>query len=359
MSDLNCLNPDCQISTTGSCAENHPSKEACPNYNNENDTNIDIDIDYDDDREEGYDESNTHDRIANTSVDINIKVYSGDSLTETEASDLLRERPAKIIVLMGDSGSGKSTFIQALYELFQRGTLGDFLFSSSKTLLGFDKRSFYSRLSSGQNIPSTPRTSISDGLRYFHLVLKHRNDLSNSIDILLSDRAGEKYKQSRNSPSLASDLHELYIADKIFILMDGEKIANKENRTSASNVVRQNIRLISDNIPVNTSNNIKILITKFDIINTHPNKDDILDYLSKYKERLSTEFTAKNITLEFYYISSRDPSGQMPLAYGLDKLITEWPEDNICTKYNTILDNSIQTSREIDNFIFKVQIEGV
>ncbi|EBV8849161.1 hypothetical protein AUA06_22210, partial [Salmonella enterica subsp. arizonae serovar 18:z4,z23:-] len=66
-----------------------------------------------------------------------------------------------------------------------------------------------------------------------------------------------------------------------------------------------------------------------------------------------------NITLEFYYISSRDPSGQMPLAYGLDKLITEWPEDNIYTKYNTILDNSIQTSREIDNFIYKLQIEGV
>ncbi|EBK8348495.1 hypothetical protein DVD94_17175 [Salmonella enterica] len=141
--------------------------------------------------------------------------------------------------------------------------------------------------------------------------------------------------------------------------MDGEKIASKENRTSASNVVRQNIRLISDNIPVNTSNKIKILITKFDIINTHHNKDDILDYISKYKERLSAEFTEKNITLEFYYISSRDPSGQMPLAHGLDKLITEWPEDNRCTKYNTILNNSIQTPREIDNFIYKVQIEGV
>src|SRR3546814_19793189 len=111
------------------------------------------------------------------------------------------------------------------------------MFCQSRSLLGFEKKTLQSRAMSGSATPDTPRTSVQEGLQFFHLALTDETNVKRT-DILISERAGELYSEVRDRHETAHQLIEVIKANTISIILDGERVRESRRRGRAIASVR-------------------------------------------------------------------------------------------------------------------------
>lgn len=310
---IRCSKPDCQVSITGSCAEGHDPLASCPNFGQEP-------IEDEDEFDESF-----IDEEENPSTDHpGVRLPDGEALTPDALERFKLGAPVSVISIIGDSHSGKTTLLCSLYDRFLRGPFSDHLFSGSRSLVALEKRLHFSRIDSGRSTPETQRTSISDGLRYFHFSVSHTEMPSMKLHIMLSDRAGESYKQARDNTTLVKQLIEIPSADRVVILLDGSKVADPIERAGAIQAVRQTLRVLLDNGALNSSSIVQVVTTKFDLLVNHAEGQELNDILENFNIGLTSSFSEQLSELSFWKISARDPSGQFEQAYGVDRLFSDW-----------------------------------
>ena len=105
-----CKKLDCLIARTGKCAEGHEPVHSCPNF----DGMIEEDDDFDE--EDAADPNNRN--IASLA---SIQLPPGDLLSVADVEHFLLGRAATFVSVIGDSNSGKTTLMCALYDRFLRG----------------------------------------------------------------------------------------------------------------------------------------------------------------------------------------------------------------------------------------------
>src|SRR5579862_3171963 len=87
-------------------------------------------------------------------------VTSEAALTLPEARTLSGRRGARVALMMGEVGTGKTTLLVETWErLLVEGALGDSSIAGSRTALAFEERAFYARIGSERATPLTPRTA--------------------------------------------------------------------------------------------------------------------------------------------------------------------------------------------------------
>jgi hypothetical protein len=305
---IGCKKPECPVATTGECAEGHATTK-CPNY-----------ISQDDEEIEGGDD---HDDKSSDRVPL-ARLPSGEALTPEDVEVFLRWRPAKFVSIVGDSFSGKTTLVCALYDRFLRGPFAGFGFVGSRTLMALEKRSYYSRVDSGLAVPDTARTSIADGLRFFHVSVAPAIAPATPIELLISDRAGELYRQARANSDRVRELIEVMRADRVVILLDGGRLANIEDRASALQGARQMIRALLDNGAIGGNAIVQLVTTKFDLVQSAPDRNDVITARTDFHGRLTADFAHRLAELSFWDVAARAPSGALPPAHGLDVLFQDW-----------------------------------
>lgn len=308
-----CTKADCQVAVTGSCPEGHTPLASCPNYREQPAGERDV---YDDDHDGSAEET--------TPVVERVSLSSGDALSSDEVDQFLRWRAATFVTVVGDSHSGKTTLICALYDRFLKGTFGGLGFAGSRTLVAFERRSHHSRVESGRSTPETARTSHLDGLRYFHFALASIGNPTKRTDLLLSDRSGEVYRSARNTASVVATLPEIPQANRIVLLLDGGRVANAIERNGAMQSVRQSLRVFLDNGALGSTSTVQIVTTKVDLIAVNDAQADIVDALSGFRERLASDFAPRLRTLSFHDVAARDPNNAFAPAHGLDALVEDW-----------------------------------
>jgi len=309
---MGCRRSGCAIQSTGACSEGLSPPESCPNFVAK--TRADSPS-YDGELDVGSSDNQPRDRV---------HLARGEALTVEEVDEFLRWRPATFVCIVGESQSGKTTLVSSLYERFLDGAFGGFEFTSSRTLLGFERRSHLNRVESGRAKPDTLRTSLQDGLRYFHFAVTRARLSGPRVDLLLSDRSGEVYRSARNTSNVVVTLTEISQADRVVLLLDGGKIIDPFERSGALQSVRQMLRVLVDNSAVGRTSCVQIVTTKVDLLAESPARSEIGPILSAYRERLHQDFSPKLHTLSFYEIAARDPSSKLPLAHGLDVLLNTW-----------------------------------
>src|SRR5258708_4978508 len=77
-----------------------------------------------------------------------VGLETGAPLNASETEILRRHRRTRLVVLAGDSKSGKTTLLASIFLRFQQGPFGDYLFAGSHTLMGFEARCWPSRAAS-------------------------------------------------------------------------------------------------------------------------------------------------------------------------------------------------------------------
>ncbi|MCZ7484142.1 TRAFAC clade GTPase domain-containing protein [Rhizobium rhizogenes] len=251
-----------------------------------------------------------------------VALPGGEAMTSEEVNRFLLGREASFVTIVGDKDSGKSTIVCAIYDRLLRGPYANLAFAQSRTLMALERRSHYSRIESGRAVPDTPRTSILEGLHYFHLGLVMGDN--DRVDLLISDRAGEVYRDARGDSSLIETLPELPQADRLILLIDGRRAANPLERASALQAVRQSLRAFLDGGALGTNSVVQVVTTKMDLISGSADEVATTAALSEFEHRLNRDFSNRVAELSFRKIAARDPVGNLAPAFGLDAMLVEW-----------------------------------
>jgi ATPase subunit of ABC transporter with duplicated ATPase domains len=69
-----------------------------------------------------------------------IRLYSGEELSLKDVNLVTHKYLYKLILIIGDTDSGKTTLLATLYDLFQIAPFKDYLFAGSLTQIGFETR---------------------------------------------------------------------------------------------------------------------------------------------------------------------------------------------------------------------------
>lgn len=238
-----------------------------------------------------------------------INLFSGDEIAVDNLSDLTYKYRVNLVLLMGDSDSGKTTLIASLFDLFQKGAVSNYYFAGSRTQIGFEKRCFLARWrESGRNESDTPHTT-SMSLKYLHLAVRDSKCKEPSKHLLLSDVSGELFKQIRDHEDQMNDFAEIDNADHIFCLADGEALASPKKKHSTKEKVVALLSRAIQSGKITSSHKVNIVISRLDKI--HKKKDEIEAF---FVEPLKAKFP--EYLDQIFYVASRSDDTGSPIKFG-------------------------------------------
>ena len=243
-------------------------------------------------------------------------------LSLEEADAMLRWRPASLIAVVGERNGGKTTLVTEIYERFLRGSFASLLFAQSLSLLGFERKSFQSRAESGAELPDTPRTSKQDGLRMFHLAVADEAHLSRT-DLLVSERAGEVYREIRDQPARAAELLEVKKAATVALVIDGQRVLDDRRRAEVLASVRNVLRALADGGMIASGAQVQLVTTKCDLLDADV-AAAAADALGEFEQRMADAYAGRFGAIEAFRTAARDPRGVVEPARGLAPLLRSW-----------------------------------
>ncbi len=341
-----CRKPDCQVVLTGSCAEGHSPLASCPHYGDQQAEQRDI-----------FDRELDATAEGATPDVERVSLPTGDAMTPDEVDQFLRWRDATFVTVIGDSHSGKTTLICALYDRFLKGTFAGLGFAGSRTLVALERRSHHARVESGRATPETAHTSLQEGLRYFHFAVAPNGQPGKRTDLLLSDRSGEVYRRARNNSTVVGTLPEIPQADRIALLLDGRRVADPIERNGAIQSARQTLRVFLDNDALGPTSIVQIVTTKFDLIAASQDVQEIGDALTAFRERLIADFARRLKSLSFHDIAARDPTTKFAPAHGLDTLLVDWASPR--SRYTPLARPPLALNSEFDRLLARTPLEAL
>ena len=299
-----CSYNGCKVQTDGKCALGRDPVESCENYA------ADLEpIEKVDEPEEP--------RTVPP-----VPIWAGNKMLLADYSALSRRRQLRTVALIGEEKVGKTTLLCSIYAMFCNGPFAGLTFAGSETLLGFAKLQAFAMLNSGRFSPTVPRTSRRDPLAFFHLALaRSRRDV---IDLVIADRSGEAYADARTSTDLIGTLDEFRLAERVCFLLDGGRLASKDDRTAYTRNFRQMINALHDNGALARANAVEVLSTKLDITRRSDAAD--IGYLNDFQDRVVSDFGKKGLVISSQQICALPKADRTVGIVGLDDLIRRWTE---------------------------------
>ena len=189
-----------------------------------------------------------------------------------DTGSILRAGQSRVIAIVAPRGAGKTTLIASLYELIQKGPIGNRRFARSRTLYAFERACHDLRAASLRIIPKTERTLLTD-VHFYHLGI--RIGSAPILDLLLSDRAGEDYRGVTDDPSIARGFGEVIRADTLTFLVDGGRLLDLATRQAVQSEVVLIVQALIDGDAVTGRQRVAIVLTKIDEIVTSIDRERV------------------------------------------------------------------------------------
>lgn len=300
-----CANPDCRIAQDGRCVEGFANKAECPQFGK-------IQIVSAQDAANGA-------QIPRSGV----AMPGATTLTVEEAGDIVKARKTHVIAITGPLDAGKTSLIAGLYDLFNLGQVGSVAFGQSYSLHAFEEAAHHSRAASRRELPETSRTPRGE-VRFYHLDLSD-SSTGSAPSVLLGDRAGEEYLETRSNTDLAKTFPELPRADVLTILVDGQRLLDSGQRHNVRSEVRQTIQAFVEAEVVRGTQCLAVVLTKLDAVRKSEDggKQAMQDF-STIVQLLRTKFGTTFAAIEPFEVAAQPKSNGAIQGEGLEKLLAYW-----------------------------------
>jgi hypothetical protein len=296
---LICDNPDCRIAETGKCVEGL-EQTACPHFGKEPATAAPSDA-----------------------PPASLELPSGRRLDREEAGAVLRQREARVVAIVGPRDAGKTSFIASLYDLFQIGTVADWLFGGSQTLHAFEFACHDGRAPSRRDVPDMHRTPVGD-VQFYHLNVAHQGS-PEVIALLLGDRSGELYSASSDDSTQAKGFDEVHRADVITLLVDGERLADAGKRHNAQMEVRTILRVLVEANLVNSRQRLAIVLTKADVfIKDSTRQASVESDFNRLARAITNEHSPHFAAITTFITAASPQAGEMMRGTGVANVMAYW-----------------------------------
>jgi len=252
-----------------------------------------------------------------------INLPTGKELDDLEAANLQAARSVRLVVVAGPVGSGKTTLIASLYELFQWNRVSDYSFGGSRTLPAFERRCYLSRIASERAAADTERTTYGE-VRYLHLQIWKEDFTRGPLDLLFTDITGESFESARNSIAECERLEFLRQADHFLLLLDSEKLVRKEKRWQVAHEGMMLLRSCLDSKMLSGTSLVNVVFAKFDYLHAAWNEENDR-FLEKVMDEFQKEFGSRVGRLTFSQVAARPTeSPKLNFGHGLPELLKDW-----------------------------------
>lgn len=250
-----------------------------------------------------------------------ITFSSGFPMLLREARVITEQHDARLVVVMGEKDAGKTTLLAELHHQFLTAPYAGFLFAGSRTLVGFEEKCFYSRIESGGEEDDTERTKHMD-VRVLHLALRDEQRRGPATHLLFADVSGERFRQIRGSREEAGEFAPLLKrADRIALLVDGERLADVKTRQMSSTQPKTLIRGLLEAGALDGHSFIDVVFAKWDAV-LAAKAEDVAGQLEGILKR---DHAPRLGQMHFHRVSSRRKH-DVPIeeGLGLDGLLRAW-----------------------------------
>jgi hypothetical protein len=188
-------------------------------------------------------------------------LYGPERLNAEEASRLLAQGPGRLVVWVGERGSGRTTLTAQLYEHQRRPGL-DAMFAGSWTLLAFEQMLHPRGRTAVFDRPPDPE-QIDDGRELLHLALNTDGD---RVHLLIADLPGEPFSRLADNQLAPSQIRWLDRADKLVLIVDGARLCVPETRGTTVTRARQLLeRLTAGGLPHGGAE-LALIVSKWDLV---------------------------------------------------------------------------------------------
>ena len=276
------------------------------------------------------------------------EVAASQALTIPETLQVTCRVPAIVVGLLGPVGCGKTTLIATIYDQFQLGTFAGWLFAGSETLLGFERRSHLSRLTSGEATATTERTKIGEGERYLHLRVQDDAQAHRVNEILVADISGEVFTRLLDRPEGTADVASLGAAHVLGFLVDGERLASNKYRHSVSQDTRMLLRTVVQGLRGSQVPLLQLIVTKWDLLAGSGGSDEaaVRSELAGILPAASPAYQVGGV----FVTAARPGARDVPWAYGCGALLSSWASTDVGPPRRSSLAAAPTTGRHFDRF---------
>lgn len=150
--------------------------------------------------------------------------YYCDAMNDGNINMVLNNVKPELIVLIGFSDYGKSTFVGSLYYyLLTKGQVGGYVLYDSDTFAGFERRLYLRNIKNDESAKSkTLRTEEGDG--YLLTLTLFNRSMREKKQLIFSDRAGEAYRNYVNVKEVIKKDESLPRAQRVLIMIDSTQL---------------------------------------------------------------------------------------------------------------------------------------
>lgn len=198
-------------------------------------------------------------------------IPSGEKLTAAQAA--LVPGRLRVVAIAAPPASGKTTLLAGIYEQFCRGPFAGFTFAGSRTLVGFERTLFHASNASGRARPSIAHTEYADNV-LLHLALAPQAHPGEVIETVMLDASGELFSTFVDHDELGPARDIVRYADKVLLVVDGERLADPRTRQRQIAESRFLLRALTERV-LRRSTTTLAVITKWDLIRRLPKAEEI------------------------------------------------------------------------------------
>lgn len=297
-----CANRVCRVAETGRCVDGL-ELGACPQYGRKA-------------------EGESHGAESTGAGRAGIALPGADTLTPGQASSVLRAGDSRVIAIIGQTDSGKTSLIASLYDLFQGGTVAEIGFARSQTLHAFEYTCHDARAASRRGAPHMNRTPLGE-VRFYHLDVGG-GAAGERLSLVLGDRAGEEYRGLADDPSVARTLYELARADSLTVLVDGERLIDSGERHNLRSEIILMLQGLRDGAGLRVGLPLAVVLTKLDAVRASPNAERAardFDALIADLRRLFGDVLSE---VRAFQIAASPKVDNVPRGTGVPQLLSFW-----------------------------------
>lgn len=161
-----------------------------------------------------------------------------EAYTEESIAEVDFEEQPELITLLGLGDYGKSTFVGSLYHLLRKNeNFAGYTLIDSDTISGFERR-LYLRALNSEGKSDVKRTIRKKGSLLNFILLDSKN---NKRHIMLSDSAGETYRECLSKESIVKEQVAVKAANRLLIFVNSDEfnVATKPWKDDLSTLLKR------------------------------------------------------------------------------------------------------------------------
>jgi len=228
-------------------------------------------------------------------------------------------------VFAGETGSGKTTLLTSIYHQFLRSADAfPYLFAGSQTLMSFEERAFYLRITSNRSDAAMKRTPRRSDDNILHLRLKHPNQ-PQAVNLLFSDLSGENFEAIIGDVDVAKEEFSwiFRMAHRTVLLLDGAKLINVQQRQETIQRMIHLIRTLWDGHLIGEASKLILVVSKYDLIITK-HDDNLIKKIDRIPDTVQRQLPGVSSQFAFHRIAAfADNNGDVESGCGIPELLTE------------------------------------